>query len=112
MARARIIIMASMAVFPSVVLVIIGVYVFYNEVFRCDYKPCSDLPGLFPEGRADPTAVILSLITVISATISTVSTIWLAWRAERRSAREFELKIEKLELELREARATASSAKK
>lgn len=78
-------------------------------------------PGDPSLGAADnweepPSLIIwIPAFTAIISAIATISTVILAWRNDRRDARERELKIAKLEQELKEAReqsATSSAEKK
>jgi hypothetical protein len=49
----------------------------------------------------------VSFITLILSAIGTSSAIILGWRTDRRQTQEFKLKIQQLEMQLAEARATA-----
>jgi hypothetical protein len=55
-------------------------------------------------------AFVISLGTLFVSMIGTTSTILLGWRADRRQSDEFKLKIEQLELQLREARKSNVSS--
>ena len=48
----------------------------------------------------------LAVGTLLLTTVSTVSTLWLAWRGDKRQSREFELRIEQLQLQLEETKKT------
>jgi hypothetical protein len=50
-------------------------------------------------------ALLISVVTCFVSTVSTFSSLWLSWRADRRQAREADLKIAQLEIQLKEARS-------
>lgn len=110
MRHAKTIAILTAAVFPSVVIfccaIAFAVYWIY-DIFLSTKAGSSS--GYTPSGRAVEYApIIISALLAMSTLISTISTIWLAWRSERRGSREFDLRIEKLEMELKEARLKAA----
>ncbi len=86
------------------------------------FEPESDPPGMkraFPRTSEIPEpapidlptiALIVSACAVCVTTVGTASTVILGWRNERRQSAEFRLKIEQLELQLAEARRSASAS--
>ena len=53
--------------------------------------------------------ILISAGTLLVSTVGMIS-IWLAWRKERRDSREYTLKIQQLEMQLTELRATKNSS--
>src|SRR5215471_11415992 len=52
--------------------------------------------------------ILIPAGTLLVSTVGAIS-IWLAWRKERRDSREYTLKIQQLEMQLTELRATKNS---
>ena len=53
--------------------------------------------------------ILIPAGTLLVSTVGMIS-IWLAWRKERRDSREYTLKIQQLEMQLTELRATKNSS--
>ena len=79
------------------------------------YAPCPpDEPRCGRPNDPSPLLIWVPLFTAVLSAIGTISTVMLAWRSDRRDAREQELKIKQLEIELEKAKqaATTSTPKK
>jgi hypothetical protein len=62
-------------------------------------------PGVTPIAEHTNVVLIISSFAFVLTAIGTASTVLLGWHADRRQSDEFRLKIEQLELQLKEARA-------
>src|SRR5262245_7116355 len=67
-----------------------------------------DTSNLFPVEH-ETTQFLVAAGTFLLTMVSTVSTVLLAWRGDKRQSREFELKIEQLQLQLEEAKKSKNS---
>ncbi len=107
----------KMAFYAVLVLVFILNLVALEYVYKL--RSSFDIPHTSylnapPEGTRETTSIdpklalysfYVSVCTLMVSIIGTASAILLGWRADRRQARETELKIQQLELQLAEARA-------
>ena len=89
---------ATLALVPALFLVLWAIFKGQTHFFHDFAVPI-----------ADPVAVYVAISTLVVTTASAISTIWLAWRGDRRQSREFELKIQQLQLQLNEARKSQNS---
>jgi hypothetical protein len=71
-------------------------------------SPSSPSPDRFSLD-SETKQFFLAVGAFLLTTVSTLSTLWLAWRGDKRQSREFELKIEQLQLQLDEAKKSKVS---
>ena len=70
----------------------------------------ASLDAPWPTGYSVWSAeILIPAGTLLVSTVGAIS-IWLAWRKERRDSREYTLKIQQLEMQLTELRATKNSS--
>jgi hypothetical protein len=69
---------------------------------------CSASPPIY-EQLQSPLLVWIPAFTAVVSAIGTISAVALAWRSDRRDAREKELRIKQLELELETAKQTPAA---
>src|SRR5262249_27475263 len=97
-----------LALLPSVTLALLSAWFLellpFAEFFR-EHAPSAD-----PEPFGRYAEILIPAGTLLVSTVGTISTIWLAWRKERRDSREYTLKIQQLEMQLTELRATKTSS--
>jgi hypothetical protein len=99
MPNSRKTLLGVLALLPAVlVLGVCGVLIF-NAVIN-QPKPIPDHLD-----QINYPTLIVAIGTFVMTAISGISTIWLAWRSEGRQSREFELKVQQLQLQLDEARS-------
>src|SRR5262249_48405234 len=91
-----------LALLPSVTIALLSVWFLATSLGLRGVSP-------YPIGP-EWMAVAISGGTLIVSIVSLISTIWLAWRKERRDSREYTLKIQQLEMQLTELRATKNSS--
>jgi hypothetical protein len=76
-----------------------------------DFPKVTVIREAVPVSITSPAVITagVSVLTLIVTAIGATSTILLGWRSERRQSDEFKLKIQQLELQLAETKATAGA---
>src|SRR5262249_40131758 len=88
-----------LALLPSVTLALLTVQLL------------ASLDAPWPTGYSVWSAeILIPAGTLLVSTVGAISMIWLAWRSERRESQEYTLKIQQLEMQVAELRATKNSS--
>lgn len=90
----------ALAAISLIVAVLSGI--FFSTIWARWGPAETDIAGSSPALSA---ALVISIVTCCVSTVTSFSSLALSWRADRRQARETDLKIAQLELQLEEARA-------